>query len=153
MGTSPILLHQKLQYPQEHTAQARSFGEHIKKLLKINTDNIVIFMKNILILSVFALLACSVNIKESPRSPTIMTGPEYSQQEQKVEISDECRLCSSDQVCVRNQCLAAPVCLQPERWCAGRCRNIFADNDNCGKCGLKCPGNKSCDQGICILSM
>ncbi len=113
-------------------------------------------MKNILILSVLVLLvtACTT-LKDASKqiAPQDSSSVSTATPKQPTEISDACRICTSDQVCIRNQCLAAPVCLQPERWCDHRCRNLNEDNDNCGKCGLKCLGDRVCSRGTCVLSV
>jgi hypothetical protein len=35
--------------------------------------------------------------------------------------------------------------------CAGTCKDIFIDHDNCGACGSQCPGAATCANGSCCV--
>ncbi len=41
-------------------------------------------------------------------------------------------------------------CEEGQNLCSGKCKNLLADNDNCGKCGWDCPKGQICQSGQCL---
>lgn len=41
-------------------------------------------------------------------------------------------------------------CPSGKNLCAGKCADLLADNDNCGKCGWDCPKGQICQSGTCL---
>jgi hypothetical protein len=69
------------------------------------------------------------------------------------------RACGAGRYCCQGDCLSAVGPMQPacacdsacgDRACCGdKCRDLEADNANCGACGRKCGRDESCVDGTC----
>ena len=55
--------------------------------------------------------------------------------------------CPTGQVCSNGACQLN--CTGSTTLCNGACIDLMADEQNCGMCGLACPANGVCDNGVC----
>lgn len=53
--------------------------------------------------------------------------------------------CANGKQCVNGAC----VCQSPQAMCSGTCLNLASDNNNCGACGKRCTGTKTCKSCVC----
>jgi hypothetical protein len=104
--------------------------------------------------------ACDVRCSSSSQTCCGATCVDPSSFDDDDENCGACgRACGAGQYCCQGECLsqatptmAACDCLSAcgSRSCCGTsCRDLQSDKQNCGACGLRCPGSERCEAGEC----
>ena len=56
--------------------------------------------------------------------------------------------CASGTVCIAGRCDCTP-----DRRCGTSCVDLQRDNDNCGRCGMRCASGQQCVDGACCMDV